>query len=98
MGLRVDAQLLGTKLHRLMISHDGQFIGEYERVQEADIERKKAEIKCALAMLLAIHRSKGEFVVRWDGKRRVISIRVNGVEVGQVPVQCWRRPSWERVR
>ena len=94
MGLRVDAQLI-KKQHRLVISYGGQIIGEYERAQESDIDRKKAEIKCALAMLLDIHRRKGEFTVRWDGKRRVKSIRVNGVEVGLIPHDCWRKPSWE---
>lgn len=96
MGLRVDAQSLGTKLHRLAISYDGQFIGEYERSQAADIDRKKEEIKCALSLLLGIYRSKGEFVVRWDGRQRVKSVRVSGIEVAQIPTRCWRRPSWER--
>lgn len=95
MSLVVNTQPIGKKLHRLEIFSDGQFIGEYERSQEADIERKKEEIKCALSRLVAIHRSKGEFVVRWDGGRRVKSIRVNGIEVDQIPIECWRRPSWE---
>lgn len=95
MGLRVETQLLGKKLYRLSISYDGQYIGDYERAQQADIERKKAEIKCAIAQLLEIRRGKGEFMVRWDTRRKVKSIRVNGVEVGQIPVECWRKPSWD---
>jgi hypothetical protein len=95
MSLTVDAQPLGIKLHRLAISNDGLFIGEYERSQAADIQRKIEEIKCALPLLLHVFLRKGEFVVRWDSKRRLKSIRVNGVEVGQVPVRCWRTPSWE---
>lgn len=98
MSLVVNAQLIGKKFHRLAILNDGQFIGEYERSQEADIERKKEEIKCALSKLVEIHRSRGEFVVRWDGRRRVKSIRVNGIEVDQIPIECWRRPSWETAR
>ena len=54
MGHHVDAQLIGKKLHRLTITHNGQFFGEYERTQAADIERKKAEIKCALSTASAI--------------------------------------------
>jgi hypothetical protein len=95
MGLRVDPLLIGKKLHRLQISYDNQVIGEYERSQEADIERKKQEIECALQLLLEIYHSKGEFLVRWDSKRRLKSIRVNGIEVGQIPTKCYRRPSWE---
>ena len=93
MGLRVDAQLLGTKLHRLEISYDGQYIGEYERAQAADIERKKEEIICALSALLEIYEREGEFKVRWDGGRRVKSIRVDGKEVGRISAECWRKPS-----
>lgn len=95
MTLRVDAQPIGKKLYRLRIFYDGQFIGEYERTQGADIERKKQEVECASDLLLTIYRSTGEFLVRWDKKRCVKAIRVNGVEVGQVPKGCWRRPSWE---
>ena len=95
MSLKVDPQPIGKKLHRLVISSDGVLIGEYERSQSADIERKKREIECALPMLLDIFKQRGEFVVRWDSKRRLKSIRVDGIEVGQVPPKYWGKPSWE---
>lgn len=94
MSLRIDSEVIGKKLNRLSVYYDGQYIGEYERSQEADIERKSLEVKCALPLLLNIYESKGEFQVRWDNARRVKSIRVNGVEVGQIPCECWRKPSW----
>ena len=95
MPLRVRSELIGSKLHRLLIFQDGQYIGEYERSQEADIERKKAEIRNAEAELLGIYRRHGEFVVRWDGAKRQKSVRVKGTEVGTVPRAAWERPSWE---
>ena len=95
MALEVVPEIIGKKLFRMLISHDGALIGEYERSQEADIERKKAEIQCALGILLDVSRKHGQFVVRWDGKRRVKSVRVDGIEVAQVPTKCWRKPSWE---
>lgn len=92
----VQLPLPGQTLHRLVILHDGQVIGEYERTQAEDIERKKTEIECALTQLLEIYRGKGKpFTVRWDGKRRVKSIRVDSKEVGQVPIECWHEPSWK---
>ncbi len=93
MKLQVNAHSIGTKLYRLEISHNGQFIGEYERAQKDDIARKKEEIDCASELLLDIYRKKGAFVVRWDIKRRLKSIRVNGVEVDQIPRNCWLKPS-----
>ncbi len=95
MSLRIDPQPIGTKLHRLAIYYQGQFLGEYERTQSADIARKTEEIKCALVLLIDIHREKGEFQVRWDGARGVKSIRVDGLEVGQIPKDCWRKASWQ---
>lgn len=95
MPVHVESQPTGIKLHRLAISSDGVFIGEYERSQAADIQRKIEAIECALPSLLSVCNDKGEFVVRWDSKRRVKSICVNDVEVGQVEIHCWRTPSWK---
>ena len=75
---------------------DGQtLIGEYERAQEADIERKKREVQNAGALLIGVFRKHGPFVVRWDRLSRTKSIRVNGVEVGVIPRTHWETPSWE---
>jgi hypothetical protein len=94
MGLVIDHQLVGKKLHRLEIRHDGQYIGEYERSQAADIERKKEEIRCALDLLRSIYRKHGEFQVRWNHDRNEKVIYVQRVEKGVVPKSCWRKPSW----
>jgi hypothetical protein len=96
MGLVIDHQLLGKTLHRLEIRHDGQYIGEYERSQAADIERKKQEIRCAQDLLLRIYRQHGEFQVRWVGGRKDKVIYVQGMERGVIPKSCWRKPSWVR--
>lgn len=95
MPLRIDAQSIGFKFHRLMIYHDGQFIGEYERSQAADIERKTREIQNALPELLQIFRSHGEFQVRWDGRNNAKSVRVDGIEVWKIPRDRWETPSWQ---
>lgn len=95
MSLRIDSQLLGTKFHRLSIYYDGHLLGEYERAQAADIARKTEEIRCALPKLLDIFKAHGEFRVRWDGTRRVKSVRVSNIEVWQIPKNCWRKPSWQ---
>ena len=96
MSLKVDPQPIGKKLFRLAISHMGQYIGEYERSQAADIDRKTQEIDCAEQILLSIYKSHGEFQVRWDGKNKVKSIRFNKVEVAQIPKSCWGTPSWQK--
>ena len=95
MPLQVDAQRLGVKFHRLEIRYDGELIGEYERSQAADIDRKTREIACALPRLLEIYRTQGLFQVRWDGRNNSKSVRVNGVEVWRIPRECWRQPSWK---
>jgi hypothetical protein len=79
----------------MVIYYDGQFLGEYERSQAADIDRKTEEIQCAIGTLLEIFQTHGEFRVRWDGKRGVKSVRVNDIEVWQIPKNCWRKPSWK---
>ena len=93
--MKVITYPIGTKLHRLEIWHDGQFIGEYERAQEADIARKTDEIRAALSILLDVFKVHGQFVVRWNGARRSKIVSVNGVEVTIIPTNCWRKPSWE---
>lgn len=90
---RVESTPCSATLNRLSIYCNGQYIGEYERAQAADVDRKKEEVACAMQELFYAFKTFGEFQVRWDGKRRLKSIRVNGVEVGQVPERCWRKPS-----
>ncbi len=95
MTISVHAEPATKTLYRLSIYNDGQYIGEYERSQEPDIERKKAEIRDAQELLLAIFQKYGEFCVRWDGKDRKKSVRVDGIEVGVVPKSAWKTPSWQ---
>lgn len=94
MPLVVDAHKIATKLHRLEIRVDGKFIGEYERAQAGDIDRKRAEVRCALEFLLSLYRKHGELKVRWNGARGEKIIYASGIEVGTVPRACWQRPSW----
>jgi len=96
MGLVINHHLLGKTLNRLEIHHDGQYIGEYERSQAADIERKKEEIRCAQGLLLSIYRKHGEFQVRWVKDRKEKVIYVRKMERGIIPKSCWRKPSWVR--
>ena len=63
MSLRIDSQPVGPKRHCLRMHYNGQYIGEYERSQAADIERKKKEIKCSLSVLLGIYNERGVFRV-----------------------------------
>lgn len=70
MALLIDHYANGKKLYRLEIRHDGQYIGEYERSQAGDVERKKEEVRCAADLLLRVYQQCGEFKVRWNGDRR----------------------------
>ncbi len=95
MSVKVRAELIGTKLHRLYVSIDGINIGEYERSQEADIPRKEQEIVAAQAQLLALFQQHGELNVRWNAKEREKTVRrSDGVRVGSIPKSAWRTPSW----
>ena len=97
MSVLVRAESIGLKLHRLRMFIDGTDIGEYERSQEADIDRKKAEIVAARKLLLSLFRKHGELCVRWVGKGRKKSVRrADGVEVGEIPKSAWRTPSWQK--
>jgi hypothetical protein len=95
MTLFVRPEQAGSKLHRLLIFHEGKYIGEYEKSQDADIERKTAEIHDAESILLEVFNKYGEFCVRWDSKERKKSVRVNGVEVTVIPKSLWKTPSWQ---
>ncbi len=92
--LTVETEVIGTKLNRLDIFNNGKFIGEYERAQEADIDRKKQEINCASELLIEVYNKHGQFVVRWNGAENKKSIRVNDIEVASIPRECWKKPSW----
>lgn len=96
MSIDVKTAPIGAKLHSLLMFADRVFIGEYERSQAADIERKKAEIEESTDLLLALFRQYGELSVRWDGNRRVKSIRSRDIEVGVIPKSAWKPPSWSR--
>ncbi|MDZ8187431.1 MAG: hypothetical protein RMX96_21610 [Nostoc sp. ChiSLP02] len=93
MTLFVRSEPIGKKMNRLLIESNGTFIGEYERSQQADIERKTEEINAAETTLLSIYEKYGKFCVRWDGKAKKKSIRVKGIEVGTIPKAAWRTPS-----
>lgn len=96
MVLRVDASPIGIKLYQLLVFDEGQFIGEYERPQAADIDRKRQEVQNAEAQLRQIYLECREpFVVRWDGLNRKKSIRVHGSEVAEIQRSAWEKPSWE---
>ena len=94
MRITVNPQPIGKKLNRLDIYVDGHFIGEYERAQAADIDRKTIEVEKAAEMLLAIHAKYGEFKVRWSRERRAKIVSVGDSERGVIPRECWQTPSW----
>ena len=94
MTVRIQIEKIGKKLHRLQIYVDEQYIGEYERSQESDIDRKKQEILASIDVIVGIYKEQGEFVVRWDGANKKKSIRINNSEVGVIPRSAWRKPSW----
>lgn len=94
MTLLVRKELSGSQRYRLLIYHNGQYVGEYERSQEEDVERKTEEIMAAESVLLEVFEKHGEFCVRWNGKEKKKSVRVDDIEVAVIPKSCWRRPSW----
>lgn len=95
MTIAIVTTPIGKKLHRLDIYIDGQYIGQYERSQEADIERKQAEIVAAESLLRSLFQHHGEIVVRWNNERGVKSVRrIDGMEVGVIPKYAWQKPSW----
>lgn len=96
MALLIDHYAIGKKLYRLEIRHDGRYIGEYERSQADDIERKKEEVRCAADPLLRVYQQCGEFKVRWNGDRREKVVFVQDIERAVIPRSCWRPPSWVR--
>ncbi len=96
MTLFVRFESIGNKMNRLLIYSNGIFIGEYEKSQQADIDRKIEEINAAETTLLSIYEKHGVFLVRWDGKARKKSIRVKDIEVGSIPKAAWRAASWRK--
>ena len=96
MSIVVRTVPIGTKLHRMHMYNGEEYIGEYERSQVANIERKTAEIADATAVLLALFQKHGELCVRWDGKARKKSIRSGYFEVGAIPKSVWKAPSWQQ--
>lgn len=96
MPIVVHTEPIGTNLHRMLMYNGEEYVGEYERSQEANIKRKKAEIAEATDVLLALFQNHGELCVRWDGKARKKSIRSGGFEVGVIPKSAWKAPSWQQ--
>jgi hypothetical protein len=96
MSIFVRTEPIGTKFHRLLMFNGEEYVGEYERSQEADIVRKKAEIAEATGVLLALFQNHGELCVRWVGSARKKSIRAGGIEVGVIPKSAWKAPSWQK--
>ncbi len=88
--LTVKHELKTKTLYELSIYHEVMLIGEYERSQQQEINRKKKEINKASTFLLDIYKEHGYFEVRWDGKKRQKSVRVNGNEVGVIPEKYWK--------
>lgn len=96
MTLVVRTTRIGDKLNRLDVYLGDVLIGEYERSQDADIARKKAEIQNASDLLVWVYEKFGQrFVVRWDGIHRRKSIRVGDNEVSIIPKALRETPSWE---
>jgi hypothetical protein len=93
MSIRVVSHRLGEKLYQ----HDnGHYIGEYEPCEQEEIEEKVVEVVCAAPILREVYAAHGKFLVRWDGKNQVKSVRrADGTEVAKIPAHCWRKPSWE---
>ena len=44
MTLQVQTEAIGKKLSRLIIINDSEYIGKYERSQDADITRQMVEV------------------------------------------------------
>lgn len=85
------------KMNRLEIWRGTEFLGEYERSKDGEVDRKIEEIRSALALLLDIYRKYGSFQVRWDGKTRRKVVRVvSGEEPAAIGREHWRKPSWQR--
>lgn len=95
MALTITADRIGKKLFRLSIYSRGTYIGEYERSQSQDLDRKREEIRASHKVLLRVFSQHGPFMVRWDGIHRRKSVRIAGVEVETIPRAFWRTPSWE---
>jgi hypothetical protein len=94
MQLTIVTKSLGTKLNELLIYLGSMQIGEYERSQDADIERKKLEIANVADLLVWVHGKHGRFTVRWNGDTRHKSVRVGDIEVCIIPKIAWEAPSW----
>jgi hypothetical protein len=96
MSIRVVSYPLGGKLRQLDIYDNGQYIGGYEHSQHEDIEQTVTEVVRAAPMLREVFAAHGKFLIQWDGKSRVKSVRrADGTEVAEIPVHCWGKPSRE---
>jgi hypothetical protein len=77
-------------LWRLEIYDGNELIGEFEKSALHHIARKKREVRAATEFLRNIYRKNGAFQVRWDGKARQKSVRVQGIEVAVIPETFWK--------
>jgi len=91
--LDIKTSKAGKTLHHIKIYINTMYIGDYERSQEGDIDRKKEEIRLSAYLLLEIYQRYGFFIVCWDNKDRKKSIRVHGREVGIIPKKNWQLPN-----
>jgi len=85
------------KLNRLEIWREGVLLGEYERSNDREVDRKIGEIVSALDSLLDVYENHGRFQVRWDGKQRTKVVRdASGHEVAVIGKEHWGKPNWEK--
>jgi hypothetical protein len=92
--LLIEATPATPTMYQLDVYWNDKHIGQYERSNSREVQRKILEIQGAFRLLLDVYEKHGEWVVRWDGQARQKSIRVNGREVGIIPKDYWGRPSW----
>lgn len=93
MGIDVREEPATKTLWRLSIYDGDKLIGEYERSARHQIARKKQEVINAKEILRNVYEEYGYFCVRWDGNRRVKSVRVDGTEVRTIPEHIYNRSS-----
>lgn len=89
-SITVEQVRATDSLYTLNMYYGDVYIGEYERSKHQNIERKKKEVDAAADWLLGVFREHGALQVRWDGKNKVKSVRVAGVEVARIPKKYWR--------
>ena len=99
-GFEVRLTQLPPGRCQIDLYHDDQYLGEYERSSQGEVERKVAEVIAARHFLFDVFRNHGPWVVRWATSvrtgKRTKCVRVRDVEVTEIPRQHWGDPSWVR--